>query len=75
MAEPTPNERRVTEHAEAHGWRVHSRDDLYNTVEFRKRGKGYLRVIFGLNGHVLDAASAERPFKGTAAVMSHLESR
>lgn len=69
----SPNEQRVTAHAEAHGWTVHSRDGLSGTVDYRKRGKGYLRVTFGMNGHVLDATTATRPLTGTRAVLNYLE--
>lgn len=69
----SPNEKRVTAHAEAHGWIVRSRDDLSGTVDFRKRGSGYLRVTFGMNGHVLEATNATRPFRGTQAVLDYLE--
>lgn len=69
----SPNERRITAHAEAHGWAVRSRDDLSGTVDYRKRGKGYLRVTFGMNGHVLAATTPERPLRGTQAVRDHLE--
>jgi hypothetical protein len=69
------NEKRVTAHAEAHGWTVQSRDDLSGTVDFRKRGSGYLRVTFGMNGHVLEATSATRPLRGTQAVLDYLEKR
>lgn len=73
MAAPTPNEKRITAHAEAHGWRVHSRDDLMTTVEFRKPGRRAFTVAFGLNGHVLWISGAPRPTSTTAYVRSHLE--
>lgn len=73
MAEPTPNERRITAHAEANGWRVHSRYDLMNTVEYRKRGRPAFTVAFGLNGHVRWASGAPRPIRTTTAVLAHLE--
>ncbi|MFE4867759.1 hypothetical protein [Streptomyces sp. NPDC056682] len=69
----SPNEKRVTAHAEAHGWTVRSRDDLSGTVVYQKRGSGYLRVAFGMNGHVLRAATAKRPLRGTQAVLDYLE--
>ena len=69
----SPNEKRVTAHAEAHGWTVRSRDDLSGTVDFRKRGSGYLRVTFGMNGHILEATTAARPLRGTQAVLDYLE--
>jgi hypothetical protein len=68
----SPNELRITAHAEAHGWTVRSRD-LYGTVNYRKRGKGYLRVTFGMNGHVYHATTAERALRGTQAVLRYLE--
>lgn len=69
----SPNEKRITAHAEAHGWTVRSRDDLSGTVDFRKHGSGYLRVTFGMNGHVLEATTATRPLRGTQAVRDYLE--
>lgn len=69
----SPNELRITAHAEAHGWTVRSRDDLSGTVNYRKRGKGYLRVTFGMNGHVYHVATAERALRGTQAVLDYLE--
>jgi hypothetical protein len=74
MASPTPNEQRVTAHAEQHGWHVHNRNDLQTTVEYRKRGSGYVLVAFGLNGHVRWAATPSRPLRGTAAVTDWLAS-
>ena len=73
MAAPTPNEQHVTMHAEEHGWHVHDRDDLQTAVEFRKRGGRYLRVAFGLNGHILSAVGPDRPLRrSTSAVLDYL---
>ncbi|QDN64490.1 hypothetical protein [Streptomyces sp. S1D4-14] len=72
MAAPSRNEQRITAHAEDHGWHVHNRDGLSTTVEYRKRGGGYLRVGFGLNGHIRWAATASRPLTGTAAILNWL---
>jgi hypothetical protein len=74
MAEPTPNERRITAHAEANGWHVYARDDLMTTVEFRKPGRRAFTVAFGLNGHVRWVSGSPRPTSTTAYVRSHLES-
>lgn len=74
VGDTTPNERRITAHAEDYGWHVHDRDDLDTTVEYRKRGSGYLRVGFGLNGHIRRASTAPRPLTNTAAVMEWLAS-
>ncbi|WP_035796432.1 hypothetical protein [Kitasatospora mediocidica] len=75
MADPTPNERRITTHAQANGWTIHSRDDLMNTVEYRKRGRKAFTVAFGLNGHARWTSGAPRPIRTTSAVLAHLESR
>ena len=75
MAAPTPNERRVTAHAEANGWTVHSRDDVQTAVEFRKSSKRPFTVAFGHNGHVLWTTGVPRPIRTTTAVLAHLESR
>lgn len=74
MATATPNEQRITAHALEHGWHVHDRDDLQTTVEFRKRGSGYLRIGFGLNGHIRWASTASHYLRTTAAVMDWLAS-
>lgn len=72
MATPSRNEQRITAHAKENGWHVHDRDDLQTTVEYRKRGSGYLRVGFGLNGHVRWASTDVRPLSGTDAVLNYL---
>lgn len=72
MAAPSRNEQRITAHAKEYGWYVQERDDLQTVVEYRKRGSGYLRVGFGLNGHVRWAATAVRPLSGTTAVLDYL---
>lgn len=68
----TPTEQRIVALAEQHGWHVHERDGIGGAVELRKRGRGYLRVTIGINGHLYRATTATRYFRTIDQVREYL---